>query len=510
MARRSRRRAASSDRGKRTTWRGGIGEVAHEAGPEPEGTRVVRRPERRPVELARPLHVGDDRVGIGGQREDGRQAPAPGDPRCGEAAHVGHPQVEEIDPAVSEDAAQPPFGRDHGRPRADERRVLVPAERCSHDGVQVARRGDPRLRHLEPGEGLGSGPAADRRHGGHPGVGGEGVAQLDEEGGDPAGGPLAGVSQRPVELATEMHLADPEPTLRVARRARSTGHDARGRAGPGVRWQPRDHRPRRSLPAPGHRRRAGRRGRRSRPHGPRSSRRPRSPPSRRARGRSRRRARGFPRVEPGQRSVAAAASRCWTASATGPGAAWDQRASVRWASMPPNRPSSTRRASGSSSEPRGVRSARAHATWGASHPRASSRSRSGTSQASPGRPAIACAAVIAVGASVVSRVASTSSRRTASAAAPPWAAAAAAAAARGSLSGMASRTDDTRRVRSRMVRTTLVRVATRCGLAERGGRHATGASGGREAGRRDRAPGCGRAPGPCQVSVRAWRRTTSR
>jgi hypothetical protein len=73
----------------------------------------------------------------------------------------------------------------------------------AHDGVRPPGDGERRGR-------IGGGAPADRRHGRDPRVGREGITELDQERGDPARIALAGVLERRVEPATEMHLGDPE------------------------------------------------------------------------------------------------------------------------------------------------------------------------------------------------------------------------------------------------------------------------------------------------------------
>ncbi len=124
---------------------GGIREVAHEACAEPQRAGRVGRAERGAVELAGALHLGDDGVRVGGQREDRGHAPAARDPGRGQAADVGHPEVKQRRRPAGEDTPDRALGGDQGGPAAGERCIFVDAERRGEHGMRVhgeAERGD--------------------------------------------------------------------------------------------------------------------------------------------------------------------------------------------------------------------------------------------------------------------------------------------------------------------------------------------------------------------------------
>jgi len=95
-----------------------------------------------------------------------------------------------------------------------------------------------RRAHLERGQRLARGTTTDRRNGLDPIVSGEGISELDEERRDPAGVALAGMEERPVEPAAEVHLGYSQRTSHGIHGTGRRPEDVERREPRGVRHRP--------------------------------------------------------------------------------------------------------------------------------------------------------------------------------------------------------------------------------------------------------------------------------
>ncbi len=188
--------------------RGVRGEALHESCAEPEVLAQIGLAEGLPRQRTRPVERADDGVRVGRHREHGRDAELARDVGGGEAADVGHPQVQQVDGAGGAQDATDAATR--GDPQRPGRRRRDRLRKEWHAAVDVPR-------------GLGSdleevfGCLGDRaaRQGDHAldaraRVGDEGVAEAHQERGDPAVVARPHRRERRIDVGVQEQLADRE------------------------------------------------------------------------------------------------------------------------------------------------------------------------------------------------------------------------------------------------------------------------------------------------------------